>query len=43
MLDQILKRVVVDPEVDAAFAAIPNKVNELGYDARTTKQLAELN
>lgn len=33
MLDQILKRVVVDPEVDAAFAAIPNKVNELGFDA----------
>ena len=33
MLNQILKRVVVDPEVDAAFAAIPNKVNELGYDA----------
>lgn len=28
-----MKRVVVDPEVDAAFAAIPNKVNELGYDA----------
>jgi 1-acyl-sn-glycerol-3-phosphate acyltransferase len=33
LLEQILKRVVVDPEVEAAFEAIPNKVNELGYDA----------
>ncbi len=28
----LFKKIPVDPEVKAAFASIPNKVNELGYD-----------
>jgi 1-acyl-sn-glycerol-3-phosphate acyltransferase len=31
--DDLLKRVPVDPDVGAAFDAIPNELNEQGYDA----------